>query len=55
MQNLFQSVGISSDDPVDKETVDFIYDFVEKHGGMDAVKKEIAGRPAPPPPPSGKL
>ncbi|XP_050414103.2 actin nucleation-promoting factor WASL [Patella vulgata] len=53
MQNLFQSVGISSDDPVDKETVDFIYDFVEKHGGMDAVKKEIAGRPAPPPPPSG--
>ncbi|XP_064606131.1 LOW QUALITY PROTEIN: actin nucleation-promoting factor WASL-like [Liolophura sinensis] len=51
MKTLFQSVGI--DEGVDKETVDFIYDFVEQYGGLDAVKKDIASRPAPPPPPSG--
>ena len=39
MQMLFQSVGITED--VDKETVDFIYDFVEKHGGIEAVKKDL--------------
>ena len=39
MQMLFQSVGITDD--VDKETVDFIYDFVEKHGGIEAVKKDL--------------
>ncbi|GFR59154.1 neural Wiskott-Aldrich syndrome protein [Elysia marginata] len=39
MQMLFQSVGITDD--VDKETVDFIYDFVAKHGGIDAVKKDL--------------
>ncbi|ESO83677.1 hypothetical protein LOTGIDRAFT_169157 [Lottia gigantea] len=50
MHNLFQSVGINSD--VDEDTVEFIYDFLEKHGGIDAVKKEIAQRPAPPPPPT---
>lgn len=41
MQTLFQSVGIKPDDQLDKETVDFIYDFVEKHGGIEAVKKEF--------------
>lgn len=51
MKTLFQSVGI--DEGVDKETVDFIYDFVEQYGGLDAVKKDIASRPAPPPPPPG--
>ncbi|CAL1534562.1 unnamed protein product, partial [Lymnaea stagnalis] len=54
MRNLFQSVGIAQDQEVDKETVDFIYDFVEKHGGMDAVKKEFGGsKSMPPPPPPG--
>lgn len=41
MQKLFQSVGIKPEDKVDKEIVDFIYDFVEKHGGIEAVKKEF--------------
>ncbi|KAK7486732.1 hypothetical protein BaRGS_00022016 [Batillaria attramentaria] len=48
MQQLFQSVGISGDSQVDKETVDFIYDFVEKHGGIEAVR-------APPPPSRGPV
>lgn len=54
MQMLFQSVGITDD--VDKDTVEFIYDFVEKHGGIEALKKDMSnvasgiGRPAAPPP-----
>jgi hypothetical protein len=53
MKNLFNSVGISDNDQVDKETLDFIYDFVEKNGGIEQVKKEMKSRPPPPPPPSG--
>lgn len=52
MKMLFQSVGIKPEDQVDKETLNFIYDFVEKNGGIEAVRKEMAGRPAPPPPPA---
>lgn len=44
MKKLFESVGYTSGDNIDKETVDFIYDFVEKYGGIDAVKKEMANR-----------
>ncbi|CAG5128912.1 unnamed protein product, partial [Candidula unifasciata] len=54
MQRLFQSVGIKPEDKVDKEVVDFIYDFVEKHGGIEAVKKEFgpgSAKAMPPPPP----
>lgn len=54
MKNLFYSVGISDNDEVDKETIDFIYDFVEKNGGIEQVKKEMMIKPPPPPPPSGK-
>lgn len=50
MQTLFQQVGITGDDDLDKETVDFIYDFVEKHGGLAAVKQEIQRQPPAPPP-----
>lgn len=44
MKKLFESVGYTSGDNIDKDTVDFIYDFVEKYGGIDAVKKEMANR-----------
>ncbi|OWF35295.1 Wiskott-Aldrich syndrome protein [Mizuhopecten yessoensis] len=47
MKGLFESVGIDENEVVDKETVDFIYDFVEQHGGIDAVKAEMASRPPP--------
>lgn len=50
MKNLFHSVGISDNDQVDKETIDFIYDFVEKNGGIEQVKKEMSRAPPPPPP-----
>ncbi|XP_048739047.2 actin nucleation-promoting factor WASL-like [Ostrea edulis] len=53
MKYLFKSVGISDNDQVDKETLDFIYDFVEKNGGIEQVKKEM-NRPPPPPPPSAQ-
>lgn len=47
MKTLFEQVGIQ--EGADKDTVDFIYDFVEKHGGIDAIKKEISTGPLPPP------
>ena len=47
MKDLFTSVGIKDGDIVDEETVEFIYDFVDKYGGIDAVKKEMASRPPP--------
>jgi hypothetical protein len=53
MQQLFKMVGIGKDTQVDKETVDFIYNFVEKNGGMEAVQAEI--RRPPPPVPSKTL
>lgn len=52
MRKLFDSLGINETSEVDKETVDFIYDFVEQHGGIEQVKREMESRP-PPPPPSG--
>ncbi|KAK6191547.1 hypothetical protein SNE40_003209 [Patella caerulea] len=43
MQRLFESVGITPDDAdVDKDTVEFIYDFVDRHGGINAVNQEIS-------------
>lgn len=60
MKKLLESVGYTSGENIDKETVDFIYDFVEKYGGLDVVKKEMANRErnvttrptVPPPTPS---
>lgn len=55
--------GVSDRQMQDQDTRNFIYDFIEKHGGMDAVKEEIhpppvplrstpvSNRAAPPPPP----
>lgn len=52
MKALFEQIGINQSN-VDEDTIDFIYDFVEKHGGLDAVKKEMAQhKPPPPAPPS---
>ena len=45
MKSLFEQIGIEQS-TVDEETIDFIYDFVEKHGGLDAVKQEMAARGA---------
>ncbi|XP_074554500.1 actin nucleation-promoting factor WASL-like isoform X3 [Halichoeres trimaculatus] len=57
LKNLFDLCGISEAQLKDKETSKVIYDFIEKKGGVEAVKNELRrqGPPrwsAPPPPPS---
>uniref|UniRef100_A0AAZ3P6B0 Uncharacterized protein n=1 Tax=Oncorhynchus tshawytscha TaxID=74940 RepID=A0AAZ3P6B0_ONCTS len=59
LKNLFDMCGISEAQLKDKETSKVIYDFIEKKGGVEAVKIELRrqGPPpprwcAPPPPPS---
>ncbi|KAG5845932.1 hypothetical protein ANANG_G00144420 [Anguilla anguilla] len=51
LKNLFDLCGISEAQLKDKETSKVIYDFIEKKGGVEAVKNELR-RQAPPPPPS---
>ncbi len=52
MKSLFDRVGISPSELQDKETIDFIYDFIDKHGGLEAVRNEQQSRPPPPLPPN---
>lgn len=39
IKNLFDSAGITETQMQDKDTAQFIYDFIEKRGGVDAVKR----------------
>lgn len=41
LKNLFDMCGISEAQLKDKETSKVIYDFIEKKGGVEAVKKEL--------------
>lgn len=41
MKNLFDMCGISEAQLKDKETSKVIYDFIEKTGGVEAVKNEL--------------
>lgn len=41
LKNLFDMCGISEAQLKDKETSKVIYDFIEKIGGVDAVKDEL--------------
>ncbi|XP_077332733.1 actin nucleation-promoting factor WAS isoform X2 [Lithobates pipiens] len=54
--NLFSQAGISEAQLKDAETSKLIYDFIEQHGGVEAVKQEMRqgdiSDSAPPPPPS---
>lgn len=54
MKEMFEQIGLNQSQ-VDEDTMDFIYDFVEKHGGLNAVKEDLARqkRPPPAPPSSG--
>ncbi|KAM3587268.1 uncharacterized protein V6R79_000495 [Siganus canaliculatus] len=57
LKHLFDMCGISEAQLKDKETSKVIYNFIEKQGGVEAVKNELRrqGPPrlgAPPPPPS---
>ena len=38
MKNLIAAVGLEQDD---KDTIEFIYDFVDKNGGIEAVKEAL--------------
>ncbi|XP_060553783.1 actin nucleation-promoting factor WASL-like isoform X2 [Ruditapes philippinarum] len=44
MKALFMEIGIDEQSQVDEDTVNFIYDFVDKHGGLNAVKEDLARR-----------
>ncbi|TNN75464.1 Neural Wiskott-Aldrich syndrome protein [Liparis tanakae] len=41
LKHLFDMCGISEDQLKDKETSKVIYDFIEKKGGVEAVKNEL--------------
>lgn len=50
LKALFQKIGISENDLQDNATRSFIYDFIAKKGGMEAVKREVSVRtPSRPP------
>ncbi|XP_037551868.1 WASP like actin nucleation promoting factor b isoform X3 [Nematolebias whitei] len=51
LKNLFDLAGISEAELKDRETSKAIYDFIEKNGGVEAVKNEVRRQAPPPPPP----
>ncbi|KAM7415366.1 hypothetical protein PAMA_019949 [Pampus argenteus] len=51
LKNLFDMCGISEAQLKDRETSEVIYDFIEKKGGVEAVKNELRRQAPPPPPP----
>ena len=40
-KKLLDMIGITEDQMQEKKTMDFIYDFVEKRGGIENVTREI--------------
>ncbi|XP_047102964.1 neural Wiskott-Aldrich syndrome protein-like [Schistocerca piceifrons] len=54
LKQFFVKAGVSNRQLQDRETREFIYDFISRHGGMDAVKEELVTPPAaiPTPPPA---
>lgn len=53
MKAFFGDIGISLSQLKDSETATFIYNFIEEHGGVEAIKQErkrAAERPPPPVP-----
>ena len=63
-KNLLDKVGVTEEQLQDKETAEFIYDFVEKNGGIQAASRQLdidrrppplpSHRGAPPPPPPSR-
>ncbi|XP_069694345.1 actin nucleation-promoting factor WASL isoform X2 [Periplaneta americana] len=47
----FHKAGVSDSQLQDRETREFIYDFINRHGGIDAVKDEVVCPQTPQPPP----
>ena len=54
-KKLLDLVGVSDEQRQTKETMEFIYDFVEKRGGIERVTRELEGVVCPPSLPSRDL
>ncbi|KAM3654498.1 actin nucleation-promoting factor WAS-like [Ammospiza maritima maritima] len=52
LRSLFAQAGVSERHLADAETSRLIHDFIERRGGLEAVRQEM-GRQGPPPPPPG--
>ncbi|CAG0912023.1 unnamed protein product, partial [Cyprideis torosa] len=50
MREFFVKAGVSDSQLKDENTMKFIYDFIEDHGGVDAVICETSDQPHTPPP-----
>lgn len=51
--SFYFKAGVSEKQLQDKDTREFIYDFINKHGGREAVQEEVqktSRKPAPAPP-----
>lgn len=48
----FFEAGVSESQLRNPQTRDFIYDFIDKHGGIDAIKEDVQASPTPPPLPT---
>ena len=54
-RKLLDTVGVTEEQLKDKETANFIYDFVEKRGGIQKATQELENiKSKPPPPPSSR-
>ncbi|VVC46089.1 CRIB domain,PH domain-like,WASP family, EVH1 domain,WH1/EVH1 domain,WH2 domain,Wiscott-Aldrich syndrome [Cinara cedri] len=52
LNKFFAKAGVSESQLRNPQTRDFIYDFIDKHGGMDAIKEAVQDSPVPPPLPT---
>ncbi|KAK3921305.1 Wiskott-Aldrich syndrome protein [Frankliniella fusca] len=50
LKQFLEKAGVSETQMQDKNTRDFIYDFIKNHGGIDRVKNEVQVTSVPPPP-----
>ncbi|KAM6995828.1 actin nucleation-promoting factor WAS-like [Passerculus sandwichensis] len=53
LRSLFAQAGVSERHLADAETSRLIHDFIERRGGLEAVRQEM-GTQGPPPPPPGR-
>jgi len=53
LKKFFQKAGVDEKALQDRDTREFIYDFIDKHGGVEAALREVNSNniQAPPPPP----
>ena len=56
LKKFFHKAGVDKRVLQDKDTREFIYDFIDKHGGVEAAIREVNAQPEPlvasaPPPP----